>query len=404
MDEVERQYETFPYPARDPADEATRLIQGSPSHPVEVDQYLFRGKRDWSQPFRVLTAGGGTGDSLVMLAQVLSDIGCPAEITYLDRSSASRAIAEARMAARGLSATFVTADLSEAAAMGPFDYIDCVGVLHHLPDPDAGFATLAACLAPGGGIGLAVYAPHGRTGVYPMQQALRALVGDDDPADQVTLAKAVLAATPETNWTGKNTVVGDHRRSDAGLYDLLLHSRDIAYEIGDLAAALDRAGLGIVSMLAPSRYDPLTYLPDNPALRRRAEALPPIERMALAERLVGNIKLHIAYVARTDETEDRIGLPAPDQIPHLANISGGQMATHVARSEGFAINIEGLQHRVGLDRRSAPVISFIDGKRTLAEIATAARLDPARFEKTWEPVDRLLRGFNFLHYSQGARR
>ena len=30
MDPVRRQYETYPYPERDPADEAKRLIEGSP--------------------------------------------------------------------------------------------------------------------------------------------------------------------------------------------------------------------------------------------------------------------------------------------------------------------------------------------------------------------------------------
>ncbi len=32
-----------PYPERDPAEQATRLIEGSPSHPVGIDHFLFRG-------------------------------------------------------------------------------------------------------------------------------------------------------------------------------------------------------------------------------------------------------------------------------------------------------------------------------------------------------------------------
>ena len=62
---VKEQYEAFPYPERDPAEERTRLITGSPSHPVELDHYVFAGKRDWRQPLRVLVAGGGTGDGPV---------------------------------------------------------------------------------------------------------------------------------------------------------------------------------------------------------------------------------------------------------------------------------------------------------------------------------------------------
>jgi hypothetical protein len=48
MSDVEAQYEAYPYPERDPADEAKRLIVGSPSHPVELDHYLFAGRRDWT--------------------------------------------------------------------------------------------------------------------------------------------------------------------------------------------------------------------------------------------------------------------------------------------------------------------------------------------------------------------
>jgi hypothetical protein len=116
MSEIEAQYEAYPYPERDPADEAKRLIVGSPSHPVELDHYLFAGRRDWTKPFRALVAGGGTGDALIQLAQVLASAGRAAKITYLDLSTAARGIAEARAAARGLKGIeFHTGSLLDAA-------------------------------------------------------------------------------------------------------------------------------------------------------------------------------------------------------------------------------------------------------------------------------------------------
>ena len=108
---VADQYEAFPYPARDPKDEAKRLITGSPSHPLEIDHFLWSGRRDWSKPFRALVAGGGTGDALIQIAQVLTSAGRPFELVYLDPSNAARAVAEARADARGLTGiTFVTGD------------------------------------------------------------------------------------------------------------------------------------------------------------------------------------------------------------------------------------------------------------------------------------------------------
>ncbi len=68
------QYEAYPYPPRDPADEKTRLITGSPSHIAEINHYLFGGRRDFSKPFRALIAGGGTGDAAILPAQQLEHI------------------------------------------------------------------------------------------------------------------------------------------------------------------------------------------------------------------------------------------------------------------------------------------------------------------------------------------
>mgnify|MGYP001979372163 CR=1 FL=1 len=143
-----------------------------------MDHALWGGRRDWSVPLRALVAGGGTGDGLIQLAQVLKSAGAPAEITYLDLSASAREIAEARARTRGLDTiTFRTGSLLEAGAHGPFDYIDCCGVLHHLADPEAGFRSLREALAPGGGMGMMVYAPHGRSGVYPLQEAFGAILG-----------------------------------------------------------------------------------------------------------------------------------------------------------------------------------------------------------------------------------
>ncbi|MEL7173078.1 MAG: class I SAM-dependent methyltransferase, partial [Pseudomonadota bacterium] len=381
MDAVQAQYEAFPYPARAPGDEARRLIEGSPSHPVEIDHFLFGGRRDWRKPFRALVAGGGTGDGLVMLAQKLADIGCPAEITYLDLSTASRAVAEARVAARGLtSVRFATADLLEAPGLGPFDYIDCCGVLHHLPDPDAGFRALAEALAPEGGMGLMVYAPHGRAGVYPLQDAFGALLADDPPSEKVALARSVLDGLPESAWLHRNPFVNDHRDGDAGLYDLLLHARDRAYEIDAFEAALGRAGLGVAGIVESARYDPARYLPKTDAMSARLARLTPTARRVLAERLVGNIKTHVVYAApparagRAQAPSATLVAPLPgDLVPHLT-VFPEKLARAVLRDGSVTLTLDGAAQKVVLtaDRRRAEAVgtmlAAVDGRRTLDAI------------------------------------
>src|SRR5260221_446538 len=265
-DALSAQYEALPYPARDPRDEARRLIIGSPSHVLEIDHYLFGGRRDWSRPFRALFAGGGTGDGAIMLAQQLADLGCPAELVHLDPSVAARTIAEARAARRGLDALrFVTGSLLDlpALGLGAFDYIDCCGVLHHLADPDAGLAALAGALAPGGGIGLMVYGELGRTGIYEMQALLRVVAADGRPREPVARARKLLAELPATNRLARNPIMTDHvEGGDAGLFDLLLHPRDRAYDVEGVAALVAGAGLRLVTFVEAGRYDPLRYLRD----------------------------------------------------------------------------------------------------------------------------------------------
>ncbi|MGF1552009.1 MAG: class I SAM-dependent methyltransferase [Paracoccaceae bacterium] len=412
MDPVAAQYEAYPYPARDPAEETHRLIEGSPSHPVEIDHYLFGGKRDWSQPFRALVAGGGTGDATVMLAQKLADIRAPAEIVHLDTSRAARAVAEARVAARGLSSVrFVTADLLTAPEYGPFDYVDCCGVLHHLLDPDAGFRALAACLKPDGGLGLMVYAPHGRTGVYALQDAFGTLLADDPPEAKVALARKAVDALPATNWLQRNPFVGDHRHSDAGLYDLLLHARDRPYGIEDLVAALRRAGLAPVSTLEPIRYDPLQYLPADPEIVARVRRLSPVQRMGLAERLAGNVKLHVVYAvpaARREAVTPALATPCRDDEASVARLRADPqaIATQVASHGRLAAKLDGLT--LGLSFGPAPlakaragVIARLDG-RPLGEVFAAVPQADAAAD--WPRLRTLLEAFNLVHMSRGAER
>jgi len=403
MGPVSQQYEAYPYPARDPAEEATRLIVGSPGHPFEIDHFLHGGARDWSRPFRVLVAGGGTGDGLIMLAQVLADHGAEAEIIYLDISRASRRIAEARAAARGLTnIRFETGDMLRAVEYGVFDYIDCCGVLPHLPDPDAGFAALRAALAEGGGIGGTVHAPYGRAGVYEMRDALRALKADDPPEAQVARTLSLMNALPPTNGLARNPFLQAHAQGgDAGLYDLLLHEWDRPYDVEALFDALDRADLAFVSFPAPGRYDPCLMIAD-PELRARAAALPERARAALAERLVGNIKSH-AFYATAKGDAPRIAMPAPDAVPVLIGVSGAALAESIYKAGMIRFESDGTAVQRALPRDAAGILSAMDGRRSLDEIRRAIGWQPTQFDDMFGKLYQFMNNFGLIRFSRLKR-
>jgi SAM-dependent methyltransferase len=387
-DPVREQYELYPYPPRDPREEASRLIEGSPSHVLEVNHYVFAGRRDFTRPFRALFAGGGTGDGTIMLAQQLQDRRCPAEIVYVDLSAAARAIAEARARARDLrNIRFLSGSLLELPTMGlgSFDYIDCCGVLHHLPDPAAGLAALRAVLSHEGGLGLMVYGAFGRTGVYQMQEALRLLSAAEAPAARLDVARRLLKHLPATNWLRRNSIVGDHLNAgDAGLYDLLLHSIDRAYTVPELVRTVEGAGLSIAALIEPWRYDPENFLADG-ALLKRIRAMDRWGRAALAELMTGNIKTHILYAVPAGRAAPAVARPDDmAMIPVLRDRPGATLAEGLKPGGALTVRADGIEAKLPLPRLAAPILAAIDGQRSIADIhsllaAQDSRLDRAAF-------------------------
>ena len=398
------QYEAYPYPARDPAEEARRLVVGSPSHLLEVDHWVFGARRPAARPLHALVAGGGSGDGTVMLAQQMAWAGREGSVTWLDRSGAARRVAEARVRARRLeNVRFEEGSLLDLprSGLGPFDYIDCCGVLHHLPDPAEGLRALATVLAPGGGMGVMVYAPHGRTGVYMLQDALRLLAPEAEaPPARVEAARRLWKALPETAWLRRNPWITDHLQGgDAGLYDLLLNPRDVAFTVPQLAALVAGAGLRIACLVEPLRYDPDTYLAD-PRLRARAAGLDPMARAALAEAMTGNMGIHIAYLLRADAPEAAPPWESDEAVPVLRELDGPALAKGLRPDGVLPVTFDDIRVGVPLPRLAGAILSRIDGRRPWGEIMAevtaagaapeAAARDRVALVRALAPLNRLL--------------
>jgi hypothetical protein len=273
-------------------------------------------------------------------------------------------------------------------------------VLHHLPDPDAGFAALRAALAPGGGMGFMVYAPYGRSGVYPLQEAFHTVLAGLPPAERLARAKEILARIPEGHPFSRNPHLVDHRQSDAGFYDLLLHGQDRAYAVDDLLGALDRAGWRLTGFAMAGLYDLSAYLDPVPDLS-------PAEAMAAAERLDGTIKTHVGYAV---PAEDRRALPSEQTwgqarrlVPHLKG-DARALAARVAEGRPVTATVGGAKRSLDLPRGCAALVAGIDGRRTVGEIAKAAKAEPARAAAAWARIEEALVPWGLLLYSGLGRR
>jgi len=374
---VRAQYEALPYPPRDPAEERLRLIHRTADHLIRINHHCFGGERDFSAGFRVLVAGGGTGDSTIYLAEQLR--GFDAEIVHLDFSAASMAVARARAGVRGLdNITWVHASLMRLPqlGLGTFDYINCTGVLHHLESSEAGLAALAGSLAPGGALLLMLYGKYGRRSVYDMQGLLRAyLPADMDMAERVRRARELIAALPSSNsfvrdldvWRAE---IAEDGLGDAGFYDLLLHSRDRCFDVPQLYALTASAGLDILTFIDRScDYEPASHLRD-PELLRHLDGMDEPRRQAIAELLTGDLASHEFYVGHRDINRTASFADDNKAIVLMGKAHGRHRDIGAALAPGRSVTFSGRSGSttVAGNAVNRVLFSLMDGVTPLAEV------------------------------------
>ncbi|CAA7617298.1 hypothetical protein MCP1_20147 [Candidatus Terasakiella magnetica] len=378
---VRGQYEALPFPARDPHGERHVLQISAPDILSKVNQYCFGGTRDFSKGIRVLVAGAGTGDSALWLAHQLR--GTPSEIVALDISTASLDIARARAELRGINTIqWVNASLLDLPklGLGYFDYISCLGVLHHLPDPDAGLAALEAVLAEDGGLAVMLYGALGRSHIYPMQDLLRKLTTGLNLAQRLNFTRQIISTLPETNEFRHR--VGDKCIRDSlidstDLFDLLLHEQDRAYTASEVRSFFAEKGLYVQSfttfrgegeVFSSLQYDLDLYIHDNEN-RHRLAALPDAMREDLAEALDGSLALHTVYATRTPQSA--LDPMAPHAILSPLSQHASSIIEHLIANESGVSVI--LSNKYVIKYMPKPItlsfLSLIDGVRSNREIA-----------------------------------
>ena len=247
-EQVRALYESYPYPPLEQALGFPVLAA------LDYVRCVLWPRRPSLQGIRVLDAGCGTGHVAVEIAQRYPEV----EVVGLDLSAPALDVARRRAERAGVRGNLsfhqgALEDLSSLAiAAQPFDYIVSSGVLHHLSDPSAGTRALAAHLSPTGAIGLMVYAPHGRHGVYVLQELLRRMAGDRPLSEQVVIARQVLSTLPENHPFRAKEFADQDWQGDAGLVDLLLHVQDRSFTVPELRGLLGSADLKVARFNPPA--------------------------------------------------------------------------------------------------------------------------------------------------------
>ena len=255
--------------------------------------------------FRIIVPGGGTGGVTAFLAEQLNHTN--AEVVYLDFSTTSMKIAQRKACNRKLHNIIWIRSWIEGVrylGMGVFEELQCSGVLHHLKRPPLGLRILKDSLTTDGKMGLMVYAKYGRTGVYQAQRMMN-LINDNENEIKTELHNTnnTLEVLPERNWFLVNPLmIFDHKHGNIGIYDLLLHKRDVAYSIQTLFEWTERAGLHFVDFdNYVQRFILKTeYMLDDDDIIRMISQLDRTKQLHVAEVLRGSVIKHEIYASKIE--------------------------------------------------------------------------------------------------------
>ena len=392
--EVRNFYDRYPYP---PPVESLDIYQWHWQDRLRrrLDYHLFWPAGPFREEFSILVAGCGTSQAAKHALRWPA-----AQVTGIDFSATSvRSTEELKRKYKLDNLQVHQLPIERVVELeATFDQIVCTGVLHHLPDPDAGLSALRSVLRPEGAMQIMVYAPYGRTGIYMLQEFCRRIgirAADDEIRDLI----AALKVLPPGHPLEKLLREAPDFQHEAALADALLHPRDRAYSVPQFFDFIQRGGLTFGRWVKQAPYSPhCGVLAKIPQARRMAE-LPPAEQYAAVELFRGAMVTHSAVVYRNDNPQAQqvsfagddwpgyVPIRLPDTICVQERLPPGAAAVLINRSHTFKDLF------MPIDSTEKSLFDAIDGNRSIGDIVeerlpsagSKSRLDMARsfFDRLW---------------------
>lgn len=234
---VRSQYEENPYPRW----KVESVFK--PYHSKMIDQ-------KYHQDINVLIAGCGTGKHIVSTFNFYPN----AKFTAIDISKASLSYAKRKLIEYGLDdkVDLLHCDILDAKNMDKqFDFIECCGVLHHMEKPLEGLKSITSLLKPGGKIKLAYYSTLARQSVFAARDYIQNQGFEPTPSGIRQCRKFMTeesfseaTAFPIYKWTDFHSL--------SECRDLMFHVQETCYNLHEIEASLQEAGLEFECMLVSS--------------------------------------------------------------------------------------------------------------------------------------------------------
>ncbi|MEM7793637.1 MAG: class I SAM-dependent methyltransferase [Cyanobacteria bacterium P01_C01_bin.118] len=321
---VAKLYDTYPFPPEPLIDEPPPGYNWRWYWPTAYN--FCTGRLPATEQVNILDAGCGSGVG----TEYLVHLNPHAQVTGIDLSAGTLAVARERCQRSGADrATFHNLSIYDVTQLeGQFDLINCVGVLHHMPDPIRGIQALANKLAPGGLLHIFVYAALGRWEISLMQEAIAMLQGDrrGDYRDGVSVGRQLFSALPENNRIVKRDkerwALENHQ--DECFADMYVHPQEVDYTVDTLFELIDASGLEFVGFSNPNYWSLERLIAKAPDIMQRAQQLEQRVQYRLIELLDPELTHYEFFLARppllkTDWSDDQKLLAAyPKLTPCLS--------------------------------------------------------------------------------------
>jgi SAM-dependent methyltransferase len=296
---VAKLYNTYPFPPEPLLDEPP---PGYNWRWNWLAAYNFcTNQKPQKQDIRILDAGCGTGVG----TEYLVHLNPHASVVGIDLSTGALEVAKERCKRSGANRVeFHHLSLYDVEQLsGEFDLINCVGVLHHLPDPIRGIQALAKKLAPGGLMHIFVYGELGRWEIQLMQKAIALLQNNKrgDYRDGVQVGRQLFSSLPENNrlvkyekqrWAMEN-------RRDECFADMYVHPQEVDYNIETLFELIDASGLEFIGFSNPGFWQLERLLDKVPELIERAKELSDRQIYRLIELLDPEVSHYEFFLGRS---------------------------------------------------------------------------------------------------------
>jgi SAM-dependent methyltransferase len=385
--EVRDFYERYPYPRPIDDLEAYRRLWRNPQK-RRADFHLFWPTRRHREDFSILIAGCGTSQAAKYALRWPE-----ARVTGIDFSATSvRCTQELKrkynlhnLSVRQL-AVERTGDLETT-----FDQVVSTGVLHHLPDPDAGLSALRSVLNPDGVMHLMVYAPYGRAGISLLREFCRR-VGIQATDEGIREVITVLGSLPPAHPLCTVLRGSADSRDEAMLADALLHPQERAYSVPELFDFIGNSGLCFDRWLTQAPYSPhCGAMKRIPQFSRPAQ-LSLAEQYAAVELLRGTMVRHSLIVSHGHAADTRkvsfagnaflgyVPIRMPDTICVQERLPPGAAGVLINRKHSYT------DLYLPINAQEQRMFNAIDGERTVGEIVPEPESsDVARsfFERLW---------------------